>query len=134
MTKRIASLIGLALLAAVSASAQIMHRIEVNVPFSFVAAGKTWTAGTYKMDIRRDTGLVTLHSPDSDSKMLLTQAGQPPDNGNTRVRFQRYGNQWMLRAIFADGIQADVLPTKLERELISGKPADSRTLLACVSR
>ena len=133
MTKPIVSLIGLALLA-VSASAQVMHKIEVNVPFSFVAAGKTWTAGTYKMDIRRDTGLVTLHSPDSDSKMLLTQAGQPPDNGNTRVRFQRYGNQWMLRAIFADGIQADVLPTTLERELISGKPADSRTLLARVRR
>ena len=47
MTKRIASLIGLSLLAVVSASAQIVNKIEVNVPFSFEAAGATWAAGTY---------------------------------------------------------------------------------------
>ena len=61
MAKRIRSLIGLALLAAVSASAQIVHKVEVNVPFSFVAAGTTWDAGTYQMDIRTDRGLAKLY-------------------------------------------------------------------------
>ena len=135
MTKRIASLIGLALLAAVSASAQIVDKVEVTVPFSFAAAGKTWAAGIYRMDIRPDTGLVTLHSPESGSRTFLTQLGQNGKSTNdTSIRFQRYGSQWMLRAIVLGGIQADVLPSKTERELISRKASDTRTLVARLGR
>ncbi len=136
MKKRIASLmIGLALLVAVSASAQVTHKVEVNVPFPFVAAGKTWSAGTYQMDIRTDSGLVMLHSRESGSRTFLTQSSE---NGNstsdTSIRFQLYGRQWVLRAIVLGGIQADALPSKFERELISRKPSDSRSLLARVER
>jgi hypothetical protein len=134
MTKRIASLIGLALLAVVSASAQITNRVEVTVPFSFVAAGTTWAAGTYKLDLKPGTGLVMIQSQDSGSRFLMTQGGQFPDNGNMRVRFQRYGNQWLLRAILGAGMQADVLPGKFERELMSRKSAESRTVLAHLER
>ena len=133
MTKRIACLIGLALFATLSASAQT-RRVEVNVPFSFAAAGTNWAAGTYEIDIRMDNGLATLNSRQSVSRMFLTNAGQSPDNRNMRVRFQRYGNQWVLRAIVGDGMQADVRPGKLERELMSQKPSDNRTLLAHVER
>ena len=89
MTKRIASLIGLALLATVSASAQITSKMDVNVPFSFAVAGKTWAAGAYKLDIRLDNGLAVLHSTESGSRMFLTQATPSRDRGNTRVRFER---------------------------------------------
>lgn len=134
MTKRIASLIGLALLAAVSASAQITNKVEVNVPFSFAAGGATWAAGTYKLEIRPDSGLVMLHSQ-SGSRAFLAQAGQSQNSRNeTSVRFQRYGRQWVMRAIIGDGIEAAVLPSKFERELMSRKPSDSRTLLAHVGR
>jgi hypothetical protein len=132
MTKRIASLIGLALLAATSASAQIINKVQVNVPFSFAAAGTTWAAGSYKLDINLGSGLAMLYSRQSGSRAFLTQIGQIPDTGNTRVRFERYGNQWVLRAIVGDGLQADMLPSKLERELISRKPSGNRTLLAHV--
>lgn len=134
MTKRIASLIGLALLAVVSASAQITNRIEVTVPFSFVAAGTTWAAGTYKLDLKPGTGLVTIQSQESGSRIFMTQAGQGLDNGSTRVCFRRYGNQWLLQAIIGDGMQAVVLPGKLERELISQKPSEQRTLIAHLGR
>src|SRR5262252_4784703 len=99
MTKRIAPLIGLALLA-VSASAQVVNKVEVNVPFSFVAAGKTWNAGIYKVDIRPDNGLAALHTNESDSRPFLTQTSQPQKVGNkTAVRFERYGDQWVLQSI-----------------------------------
>lgn len=135
MTNRIASLIGLALLAAVSASAQIMNTVQVNVPFSFVAAGKTWDAGTYKMDVRPDTGLTVLYSSKSGSRTLLTQTSQPNNIGNeTTVRFQRYGGQWVLRAIVLGGTQAVVLPGKIEQELMSSKSSERRILIAHLGR
>lgn len=135
MTKRIASLIGLALLAAVSASAQIRNTVEVNVPFSFVAAGKIWDAGAYKMDIRLGTGVTVLYSSDSGARAFLIQTSEPPNIGNeTTVRFRRYGDQWVLRAITLGGTQADVLPGKIERELMSRKASEPRILIAHLGR
>src|SRR5215471_12756105 len=99
MTKRIRSLIGLALLAAISASAQTINKVQVNVPFSFAAAGKTWAAGLYKLDINPNSGLAMLHSRQSVSRLFLTDAGYTPDTGDVRVRFERYGSHWVLRAI-----------------------------------
>jgi len=134
MTKRIASLIGLALLA-VSASAQIVNKVKVDVPFSFVAAGKTWNAGTYEVDIRPDNGLATLHSNESVSRTFLTQTSQPHNVGNqTAVRFQRYGDQWALQSIILAGTQAEVLPSKFEKELMSRKRSDTRTIVAHLER
>jgi|SRR5215469_7952021 len=130
MTKRIASLIGLALLVASSASAQMISKIQVNVPFSFAAAGKTWAAGLYKLDINPDSGLAMLHSGQSVSRLFLTQSGSSPDTGDTRVRFERYGSHWVLRAIVGGGMQVSVRPGKLEQEILSSKPSGSRSLIA----
>lgn len=130
MTKRIATLIGLALLAATSASAQMINKIQVDVPFSFAAAGKTWAAGIYKLDINPNSGLAMLHSGQSASRLFLTEAGSTPDTGDTRVRFDRYGNHWVLRAIVGGGMQVNVRPGKLEQEIISSKPSGSRSLIA----
>lgn len=135
MTKQIASLMGLALLAAVSASAQIRNRVEVNVPFSFVAAGKTWDAGTYKIDIRPDTGVTVLYSGESGARAFLMQTSQPPNIGNeTTVRFQQYGDQWVLRAITFGGTRADVLPGKREREFMTRKASEPRIVIAHLGR
>ena len=61
MKKHIAALFGFALLlAAASAHAQITETIQVKVPFSFVAAGKTFPAADYTIKITQHTGLVTL--------------------------------------------------------------------------
>lgn len=134
MTKRIASLIALALLA-VSASAQIVNKVEVNVPFSFAAAGRTWNAGTYKVDIRPDNGLAALHSNESGSRTFLTQSSQPQSAGNqTAVRFERYGEQWVLQSIIVAGTQAEVLPSKFEKELMSRKRSATRTIVAQLER
>jgi len=128
-------MIGLALLATVSASAQIVHKLEVNVPFSFVAAGKTFDAGTYHVDLRGDKGLVAIHSDQSGSRTFLTQVSQPENTRKeTALRFERYGNQWVLRAILGDRIQADVLPGKLEREIMAQKSSETRTLVARAER
>jgi hypothetical protein len=134
MKKRIASWVVLALLATVSASAQISNRIEVTVPFSFVVAGTSWAAGTYKLDIQPNTGFAMLHSTESVSRIFLTQVSQPTDSLGTQVRFQRYGNQWVLREILVDGLQAHVLPGKFEREIMSRKPSEARPLVAHLQR
>jgi hypothetical protein len=134
MTKRIASLVGLALLA-VSATAQIVSKVEVNVPFSFVAAGKTWNAGTYNVDIRPDNGLAVLHSNESGSRAFLTQASQSQNIGNeTALRFQSYGDQWVLQSIILPGTRAEVLPSKFEKELMSRKRSATRTIVAHLER
>jgi hypothetical protein len=60
------------LLASVSASAQATRPILVSVPFPFVTAGKNWPAGDYKVEVRRDFGILTLGSPGVASATMLT--------------------------------------------------------------
>jgi hypothetical protein len=119
MTRHIRHFLGLALLlAAISASAQITHTIEVKVPFPFVAAGKSWPAAGYRVKIDKRMGLVTLTSPGiTEATMLTSKDDRPAEGGKTYLRFRHYGEHWVLQEVTLDGTAQLLNPTKLEREI-----------------
>ena len=130
MAKPIRYAIGLMLLAAVSASAQVSARIKADVPFPYMAAEKNWAPGTYKLDINALTSSVTLYSPASGA-MFLTHPGRQTHEGRCFLRFQRYGDRWVLEDITVDGVAHDVNLGKLERELIAQQnPSEEKVLIA----
>ena len=55
-----------ALVAAGAASAQTM---KADIPFAFQVSGKTMAAGTYQVDLRGNTGVVTVRSLSHGSAM-----------------------------------------------------------------
>jgi hypothetical protein len=70
-------------LAAVSASATIafaFDRVTVNVPFNFETGGKTFPAGTYKVESAANHDALTLSSK-ADTKMSFTWIATPAEFG-----------------------------------------------------
>jgi hypothetical protein len=134
MTKRIASLISLALLAAVSASAQIAHTLKVDVPFSFSAAGSIWEPGVYQIDLSGPSGVSWLHSSTTTRAFLAQRSDSRRSDNIHCVRFERYGDRWVLRSIVLGGSQAELIPGKLEQELMTQKRSENRTLVAHLGR
>ena len=70
-------------LAAVSASATTafgFDRVTVNVPFNFETHGKTFPAGTYKVESAANHYAVTLSSK-TDTKMSFTWLASPAEFG-----------------------------------------------------
>jgi hypothetical protein len=132
MAKRIAYLLGLVLLVAVSASAQVTHEIKVLVPFPFAAGGEKWQAGVYEMELDGDTGAVILGTKGSARKMVLSYRTQTPQAiGRDSVRFRHFGEHWVLQQIVVDGITATLKIDKLEKELMAiNKPSEDKVLLA----
>jgi hypothetical protein len=131
MTKQIRSLIGVALLlAAVSAFAQTTHTIRVKVPFPFVTAGKSWPAGDYRVQIRTDNRTLTLSSPGIASATVRTTTDERSGEGRTYLRFQRYGDRWVLQEVTQDGTAQVLNSSELESELAKLKPSCQETLVA----
>jgi hypothetical protein len=119
MTNQIRSLFGLALLlVAVSATAQAANVVRVKVPFPFVAAGKSWPAAEYSVQIRVDNGALTLSSPGIGSATFLAGIDARPGDGRSYLVFQRSGDRWFLQEVTLDGT-AHILPAgDLEKELV----------------
>lgn len=117
MTKRIGSLIAVALLlAAVSASAQTKNALRVKVPFPFVTAGKSWPAADYSVQIRTDNGMLTLSSIGIGAATMLTSPDERLGEKRSYLRFQRSGDRWFLQEVTMDGT-AHIVPTgALEQE------------------
>ena len=90
MKKLIVSLFGFALLlAAASAHAQITETIQVKVPFSFVAAGKTFPAADYTIKITHPTGLVTLSAANVGPAIMMSNTNEHPgrEGGKSYMQF-----------------------------------------------
>ena len=130
MTKPIKYLMGMALLlAAVSASAQATRPILVNVPFPFVTAGKNWPAGDYRVEVRRNFGILTLSSPGITSATMLTIPHQQSGGKDAYLQFQCSGDAWVLQEVVLDGI-ARILPAsaseKEQAQLVPSCQSDRR--------
>jgi hypothetical protein len=131
MTKPIKYLMGMALLlAAVSASAQATRPILVNVPFPFVTAGKNWPAGDYKVEVRRDFGILTLSSPGVTSATMLTIPDQRSGGKHAYLQFQCSGDEWVLQEVVLDGT-AQILPASAsQKEQAQPLPSCQKTIAA----
>ena len=133
MKKHIAGLFGFALLlAAASAHAQITETIQVKVPFSFVAAGKTWPAADYKVQITQPTGLVKISAANVPPGIMMSNTNEHPgrEGGKSYMQFERYGDSWVLEQVAYDGTEQVLHQTKIEQRLAQLKPSDQQTLIA----
>jgi len=130
MTKPIKYLMGMALLlAAVSASAQATRPILVNLPFPFVTTGKNWPAGDYKVEVRRDFGILTLSSPGVTSATMLTIPDQRSGGKPAYLQFQCSGEEWVLQEVVLDGT-ARILPASESEKKQAQLAASCRKTIA----
>jgi len=94
------------LLAVISAPVQASNLIQANVPFAFQAAGKALPAGDYRFSLDQKTGFVTISGDKLFAAILLSVPSDQVHNQRTFLRFQRHGDQWLLRDIsFAETAQ-----------------------------
>ena len=128
MTKQIRNFVGLLLLfTAVSSFAQVKHTIQAKVPFSFMAAGKNWSAGDYIMQLDMNTGALTLRSSNITLVTVMsTNVGSPEEAARSYLRFQRCGEYRILREISLDGRVRILDLRKSERELLRAGLTKSR--------
>jgi hypothetical protein len=112
----------LTMLAAAPTQAQ-SQRLKATIPFAFTAGTSAMPAGVYNVSrpessqsliqIRNRTGAVVLISPWRESAN---------GNGVTRLVFNRYGDQYFLRAVWFVDSDGFTLPeTRAERERADGR-------------
>src|SRR5882724_8135102 len=120
MAKQIKNLVGLALLL-VSASGftQIPHTSRFKIPFSFMAAGRNWAAGDYRVQFDSYSGFVTLYSFGVDPAIVGSSPGDPSgDIEQDYLRFETDGKHRILQAVQLDGNARTIGLKKSERELL----------------
>ena len=87
---------------AISANAQAVDQVIVKIPFSFVAAGRTFPAGEYKISRLRDEQprVLVLASLENrgDAVILHTETWEP-SHGKAELYFTTAGDQHLLSRI-----------------------------------
>src|SRR5258708_3434517 len=122
MTPGISILAGaILMLLASMTSAQVVQRVEVSVPFAFVAGTGNRPAGDYSIELNREGNRMILRSENrsgSDAVMLVTNIlGENPDK--SLAIFHRYGSHYFLAEVWRQGSGQIIPPGDLERKLAS---------------
>ena len=84
----------------ISARAQEVDKVVVNVPFEFVAAGQTLPAGTYSVSrvSSRDPRSLVIRS-DNNSVFLLPIVFNGASSDNAKLGFEHVGDKYFLSKI-----------------------------------
>jgi hypothetical protein len=102
-----------------SASAQLVTRIDANIPFDFAIGGETFEAGKYVMRIRRNTGAEKLEVRDAKNRVVYEAFML--QNGDATLKapeliFDRIGGQAVLAKIRLENMGLGV-PTDRDSNL-----------------
>ena len=134
--KRVTLVIFAALsLAATSLLAQ-SQALRLDVPFDFVAGGKTLPAGQYIVESDR-RGAVSIQSADFKDAVILVSYPAQDDrmNGVGAMRFRRYGTRYFLSQVWMGSEMGQALPkSRAEREQIASSGASHATVLITAQR
>lgn len=133
-----ATLVILATLSLVATSlvAQSKPVITANVPFNFVAGGKTLPAGEYQIQTERPN-VVLIQSRDSKSSTNLSahSAQNTEMSGVAALRFNRYGDRYFLSQVWTGSDLGQELPkSRAEKEQIAALPAHQGTVTLAAER
>jgi hypothetical protein len=134
MKNRILAIVGLALLAAVSASAQSTSTVRVSVPFAFQVGNQDMPAGTYLIS-KKDRGLYDLRGVDNDASVLISTHPAAAKTVSTSgyVLFDRIGARYFLAGLWSAGRNEGqhCFPTQAEKEALESlHQTSSATTLA----
>ena len=130
------SLVVLSLLFTV-AGAHAQSAARANVPFAFKVGTTQMPAGTYSVQSKVGTNLVTVRNVQTGTSALAMGRQESPSKKTDKLIFHRYGSQYFLTEILgSQGSQAMVLPaTKQEKELqIAKAPANSGNNIEIASK
>lgn len=121
---RIGIIIGVLVVAGV-ASAQAQTNV-VNIDFSFVAGGKTLSAGNWTVDIAADCKVVLTHEKGGDPVELASIKTLSRNAQRTEVVFDVVGSAKFLSEVLVPGkggCQVNRHPAAQERETVKGPRA-----------
>ena len=99
-------------LAATSAVAQ--NAIQVKVPFAFSAAEQILPAGDYRVTLDRAVDRVTVRGENTGAIFFVTPAVDLKDS-RSFLRFQRFGNDWVLTTAAFSGSTQELSTEKVEK-------------------
>ncbi|MDT5268813.1 MAG: hypothetical protein QOH49_999 [Acidobacteriota bacterium] len=137
MKKQISrALLGLAaaLVLAVAANAQVLHKVVMRVPFEFVAGEKQMPAGRYTVQrIKSDAeSALLIRSEDGRATaVVLTNTGEPQPSSAALV-FRQHGERHFLAEVSMPGtasvreLPKTAAERRLERELAEQKSGESK--------
>jgi hypothetical protein len=109
--KRIAAvtlILAASFITAGSALAQ-QHGVKANIPFNFTLNGRTLPAGHYTIETDSQNPTV-LRIEDRDDSIYVMTAAMPSvseQQPNNTAVFHRYGNQYFLSSIRANGVSVN---------------------------
>ncbi len=113
---------GLAALA-ITAKGQVPDRIVVNIPYEFIAAGKTLPAGTYTVNRVNDRGdrhlVISSFENHAAVVVLSTEIVDRTGTGQPSVSFQQVGDEHLLSKI-ATGEHVFTIPVSSSAVLEAG--------------
>ncbi|MDP2999862.1 MAG: hypothetical protein Q8N47_20425, partial [Bryobacterales bacterium] len=124
MTKRIAgtlSVLTVLVLLAVPLAAQT-RKLKADIPFEFTAGSKVMPAGEYSIVLRSDlSGVAQLVATDAKESAFAMGYGIGGGNSQaeSRLTFNKYGNQYFLAEVWTQGLSSGVgfQKSRTEREL-----------------
>ena len=112
--------VGLALASAAVANGQSGRQVTARVPFDFIVADRTLSAGQCEVINATGAGeVLAIRDADGKSVMRLTSAITAADQQNTRAKlvFHRYGSTYFLSQVWLEGRSTgrEFAKTKQER-------------------
>jgi len=130
MKNRILALVGLALLGAVSASAQ-NPSVRANVPFAFQVGNEHMPAGLYliKPVVPGSFALILL-GPSKTTMIMTHTASVPTVSDQGSVTFHKIGDRYYLEGLWAAGANTGVecYPSRAEKEILESSKQDSNLI------
>lgn len=76
-----------------------MAQSKLDVPFSFMAGGNTYPAGTYSVTRDPVTGTVALKGAKNMLTFMASMSGNAHDNAKESLTFERIGGVYYLRTM-----------------------------------
>jgi len=119
MTNQLIRNLSVALLAAVSISAQGSQKITVQVPFAFHVGSSTLPSGEYTVDTDAAPGILRLRSMDSKSGVMIQSMSvqAPAASSQGKLIFNKYGDEYFLSQVWKPGTNTGCELRKSRREI-----------------
>jgi hypothetical protein len=134
MKKQLFALLGLGLLFATASAYAQTAALKANIPFNFVATGKSLPAGEYTIQsLSTSERVLVIRGPEKSAHMVMANAcesAKPSDK--TKLVFHRYGDRYFLSQIWTAGNSsgAELPQSRREAEVAMDFPLQEVILIA----
>jgi|HubBroStandDraft_6_1064221.scaffolds.fasta_scaffold382836_2 hypothetical protein len=97
-----------------TARAEIMSRIEIDVPFAFQVGNVAMPAGSYEIYQPHETGAVIVRAT-GGSGAVATVVAPMGEGGGTHASFVHTGGKYFLSSVsLGDGRMVHIIPSRLK--------------------